>query len=50
MVACFRYASIDVLSVFLPPATLDIRYENQNWIQKDADEVRYMMIDTSFDP
>ncbi|GLT59993.1 hypothetical protein SLA2020_327840 [Shorea laevis] len=39
MVACFRYASIDVLSVYLPPAELDFDFENQEWIQKESDEV-----------
>ncbi|KAI4330460.1 hypothetical protein MLD38_028749 [Melastoma candidum] len=39
MVACFRYASIDVHSVYLPPPKLDFSYGNQDWIQKDADEV-----------
>ncbi|KAF5732083.1 hypothetical protein HS088_TW18G00772 [Tripterygium wilfordii] len=39
MVACFRYASIDVLSVYLPPSKLDFDFENQEWIQKEADEV-----------
>ncbi|OAY36330.1 1-phosphatidylinositol-3-phosphate 5-kinase FAB1B isoform X2 [Manihot esculenta] len=39
MVACFRYASIDVLSVYLPPAKLDFNFENQEWIQKETVEV-----------
>ncbi|KAL9235524.1 hypothetical protein vseg_010275 [Gypsophila vaccaria] len=39
MVACFRYASIDVYSVYLPPAKVDFNYEIQDWIQKEADEV-----------
>lgn len=39
MVACFRYASIDVYSVYLPPAKIDFNYEIQDWIQKEADEV-----------
>ncbi|KAJ8560901.1 hypothetical protein K7X08_027091 [Anisodus acutangulus] len=40
MVACFRYASIDVHSVCLPPAKLDFNYEkNQDWIQKEVSEV-----------
>ncbi|KAI3524910.1 hypothetical protein L1887_03579 [Cichorium endivia] len=41
MVACFRYASIDVHSVFLPPHKLDFKYENQEWIQHEVDEVVY---------
>ncbi|TQE08716.1 hypothetical protein C1H46_005700 [Malus baccata] len=39
MVACFRYASIDVYSVYLPPAKVDFNYEKQEWIQKETDEV-----------
>uniref|UniRef100_A0A803M9P3 1-phosphatidylinositol-3-phosphate 5-kinase n=1 Tax=Chenopodium quinoa TaxID=63459 RepID=A0A803M9P3_CHEQI len=39
MVACFRYASIDVYSVYVPPAKVDFNYEIQDWIQKEADEV-----------
>ncbi|KAK9726843.1 hypothetical protein RND81_05G241000 [Saponaria officinalis] len=39
MVACFRYASINVYSVYLPPAKVDFNYEIQDWIQKEADEV-----------
>ncbi|KAK1416942.1 hypothetical protein QVD17_26061 [Tagetes erecta] len=39
MVACFRYASIDVHSVYLPPHKLDFRYENREWIQHEVDEV-----------
>ncbi|KAL2462389.1 1-phosphatidylinositol-3-phosphate 5-kinase FAB1B [Forsythia ovata] len=39
MVACFRYASIDVHSVYLPPAKLEFNYESQEWIQKDLNEV-----------
>ncbi|KAJ8755880.1 hypothetical protein K2173_024425 [Erythroxylum novogranatense] len=39
MVACFRYASISVLSVYLPPPKLDFYSENQEWIRKQSDEV-----------
>ncbi|KAF6139802.1 hypothetical protein GIB67_009649 [Kingdonia uniflora] len=39
MVACFRYASIDVHSVYLPPPQLDFKYDNQKWVQREADEV-----------
>ncbi|KAG2728507.1 hypothetical protein I3843_01G204100 [Carya illinoinensis] len=39
MVACFRYASIDVYSVYLPPPMLDFNCENQDWIQKETDEM-----------
>ncbi|PON66073.1 Chaperonin Cpn60/TCP-1 family [Parasponia andersonii] len=40
MVACFRYASIDVHSVYLPPPKLEFYYDDREWIQKEADEVR----------
>ncbi|RWR95855.1 1-phosphatidylinositol-3-phosphate 5-kinase FAB1B [Cinnamomum micranthum f. kanehirae] len=39
MVACFRYASIDVNSVYLPPPKLEFNYQHQEWIQHEADEV-----------
>ncbi|XP_022888285.1 1-phosphatidylinositol-3-phosphate 5-kinase FAB1B-like isoform X3 [Olea europaea var. sylvestris] len=39
MVACFRYASIDVHSVYLPPAKLNFNLESQEWIQKELNEV-----------
>ncbi|KHG26949.1 1-phosphatidylinositol-3-phosphate 5-kinase FAB1 [Gossypium arboreum] len=39
MVACFRYASIDVHSVYLPPPKLEFDYEIQEWIQKEKDKV-----------
>ncbi|PPS04159.1 hypothetical protein GOBAR_AA16503 [Gossypium barbadense] len=39
MVACFRYATIDVHSVYLPPSKLEFDYENQDWIQKETDKV-----------
>ncbi|KAF5187379.1 1-phosphatidylinositol-3-phosphate 5-kinase FAB1A [Thalictrum thalictroides] len=39
MVACFRYASIDVHSVYLPPAQLEFNYKNHEWIQNEANEV-----------
>lgn len=42
MVACFRYASIDVHSVYLPPAKLEFNYENQEWIQKETNEVQWL--------
>ncbi|XP_044496139.1 1-phosphatidylinositol-3-phosphate 5-kinase FAB1B-like isoform X2 [Mangifera indica] len=41
MVACFRYASINVHSVYLPPHKLDFSYDHQEWIQKEADEIAY---------
>ncbi|KAL2503330.1 1-phosphatidylinositol-3-phosphate 5-kinase FAB1B [Forsythia ovata] len=39
MVACFKYAPIDVLSVYLPPSKLEFNYDKQEWIQKEVDEV-----------
>ncbi|KAG9459776.1 hypothetical protein H6P81_004284 [Aristolochia fimbriata] len=39
MVACFRYASIDVHNVYLPPHKLDFNYQLQEWIEKEAKEV-----------
>ncbi|KAE8714064.1 hypothetical protein F3Y22_tig00110201pilonHSYRG00174 [Hibiscus syriacus] len=39
MVACFRYASINVHSVYLPPSKLKFNYDNQEWIQSEANEV-----------
>ncbi|KAL4178859.1 hypothetical protein AMTRI_Chr13g117270 [Amborella trichopoda] len=39
MVACFRYASIDVHNVYLPPSKLDFDYQHQEWIKKEAAEV-----------
>ncbi|XVF86982.1 hypothetical protein PTKIN_Ptkin18bG0084200 [Pterospermum kingtungense] len=39
MVACFRYASIDVYSVYLPPLKVDFDYENQEWIRKETDKL-----------
>ncbi|KAL5995796.1 hypothetical protein ACLOJK_025866 [Asimina triloba] len=39
MVACFRYASIDVHSVYLPPFELDFDLQVQEWIQTEFDEV-----------
>ncbi|TYI25291.1 hypothetical protein ES332_A05G040200v1 [Gossypium tomentosum] len=38
MVACFRYASIDVHSVYLPPSKLEFNHDNQEWIQSEANE------------
>uniref|UniRef100_A0A1J3EYC0 1-phosphatidylinositol-3-phosphate 5-kinase n=1 Tax=Noccaea caerulescens TaxID=107243 RepID=A0A1J3EYC0_NOCCA len=39
MVACFRYASINIFAVILPPAKLEFSYENQEWLQKESKEV-----------
>lgn len=39
MVACFRYAPIVVNSVHLPPPNLEFKHQNQEWIQKELEEV-----------
>ncbi|TVU05669.1 hypothetical protein EJB05_48841 [Eragrostis curvula] len=39
MVACFRYASIKVYSVFLPPSKLDFTSQHQDWVELEANEV-----------
>ncbi|XP_075673329.1 1-phosphatidylinositol-3-phosphate 5-kinase FAB1B isoform X2 [Castanea sativa] len=39
MVACFRYASIDVHSVYLPPQKLEFFYDNQEWIKAEVNEL-----------
>lgn len=44
MVACFRYASIDVHSVYLPPSKLEFYYNDLDWIQKEANEVQGLQI------
>ncbi|XP_065849457.1 1-phosphatidylinositol-3-phosphate 5-kinase FAB1A-like isoform X2 [Euphorbia lathyris] len=41
MVACFRYASVNIHSVFLPPSKVEFNYDNQEWIQKEAYEVQH---------
>uniref|UniRef100_A0A0R0F852 1-phosphatidylinositol-3-phosphate 5-kinase n=1 Tax=Glycine max TaxID=3847 RepID=A0A0R0F852_SOYBN len=39
MVACFRYASIHLHSVYLPPSKLEFNYDSQDWLQKEANEL-----------
>ncbi|XP_062192665.1 1-phosphatidylinositol-3-phosphate 5-kinase FAB1B-like [Phragmites australis] len=39
MVACFRYASIKVHSVYLPPPKLDFTSQHQEWVEQEAKEV-----------
>ncbi|KAH6779192.1 phosphatidylinositol-4-phosphate 5-kinase family protein [Perilla frutescens var. hirtella] len=39
MVACFRYAPINVHSVYLPPPKLEFNYYKEEWILKEFDEV-----------
>lgn len=39
MVACFRYASINIFAVSLPPAKLEFNCEIQDWLQKESKEV-----------
>lgn len=45
MVACFRYASINIFSVYLPPHKLDFDHGNQEWIHKELDEVQFTVLD-----
>ena len=40
MVACFRYSTIDVHSVYLPPSVLSFNYDNQDWIQREIDDIK----------
>ncbi|XP_015972438.1 1-phosphatidylinositol-3-phosphate 5-kinase FAB1B [Arachis duranensis] len=40
MVACFRYASIDLHSVYLPPPKLEFNYDSQDWLKREAIEVQ----------
>lgn len=44
MVACFRYASIDVHSVYLPPSKLEFHYDDLDWLQKEANGVQGLQI------
>ncbi|KAK7265492.1 hypothetical protein RJT34_33112 [Clitoria ternatea] len=39
MVACFRYASIDIHSVYLPPPKLEFNYDIQDWLQNEVNEL-----------
>ncbi|KAL9671187.1 hypothetical protein QQ045_008753 [Rhodiola kirilowii] len=39
MVACFRYASIELHSVYLPLPRLEFDHSVQDWIQKEVDEI-----------
>ncbi|KAJ4913819.1 1-phosphatidylinositol-3-phosphate 5-kinase FAB1A [Raphanus sativus] len=39
MVACFRYASINIFAVSLPPSKLEFNCETQDWLQKESKEV-----------
>jgi len=39
MVACFRYASIKVHSVYLPPPKLDFTSQHKEWVEQKAKEV-----------
>lgn len=45
MVACFRYASINIFAVSLPPAKLEFNCENQDWLQKESKEVTSFLIE-----
>lgn len=42
--ACFRYASIDLNSVYLPPSKLEFNYDSQDWLQKEAHEVDKLIL------
>lgn len=44
MVACFRYASIDLHSVYLPPSKLEFNCDGQDWLQKEVDEVDKLIL------
>jgi 1-phosphatidylinositol-3-phosphate 5-kinase len=44
MIACFRYASINLHSVYLPPSILEFNYDSQDWLQKEADEVDKLIL------
>ncbi|CAL9778932.1 unnamed protein product [Musa acuminata subsp. burmannicoides] len=39
MVACFKYASINVHSVYLPPPKLEFNFQHQEWVQEEANKV-----------
>ncbi|XP_020226394.1 1-phosphatidylinositol-3-phosphate 5-kinase FAB1B [Cajanus cajan] len=39
MVACFRYTSIHLHSVYLPPPKLEFNHDSQDWLQKEANEL-----------
>ena len=47
--ACFRYASIDLNSVYLPPSKLEFNYDSQDWLQKEAREVDKLILVGIFD-
>ncbi|RWV85252.1 hypothetical protein GW17_00052968 [Ensete ventricosum] len=39
MVACFKYASINVHSVYLPPPKLEFNFQHQEWVQEEVNKV-----------
>ncbi|XP_042457179.1 1-phosphatidylinositol-3-phosphate 5-kinase FAB1B-like isoform X1 [Zingiber officinale] len=45
MVACFKYAPINVHSVYLPPSILDFNYQHQDWVQEEADKLSDIALD-----
>ncbi|XP_074588886.1 1-phosphatidylinositol-3-phosphate 5-kinase FAB1B-like isoform X2 [Curcuma longa] len=45
MVACFKYAPINVHSVYLPPSMLDFNYQHQDWVQEEADKLSDIALD-----
>ncbi|XP_019196230.1 PREDICTED: 1-phosphatidylinositol-3-phosphate 5-kinase FAB1B-like [Ipomoea nil] len=44
-VACFRHTSSNVHSVILPPQKLEFGFDNQDWVQREVDEVCSMADD-----
>ncbi|KAI4380834.1 hypothetical protein MLD38_006977 [Melastoma candidum] len=40
MVGCFRYASIHVHSVYLPPLKVEFNFGNMEWLQNESNELR----------
>nr|GMC50053.1 1-phosphatidylinositol-3-phosphate 5-kinase FAB1B [Ipomoea batatas] len=45
MAACFRHTSSNVHSVILPPQKLEFGFDNQEWVQREVDEVCSMADD-----
>ncbi|KAI4386498.1 hypothetical protein MLD38_004427 [Melastoma candidum] len=49
MVAFFRYSPIEILSVCLPPPVLHFNGHHQDWLQKEAAELRVGMQDLYYE-
>ncbi|XP_042398155.1 1-phosphatidylinositol-3-phosphate 5-kinase FAB1B-like isoform X1 [Zingiber officinale] len=45
MVACFKYAPINIHSVYLPPSILDFNYQHQDWVQEETDKLSNIALD-----